>query len=109
MSDTIIRVENLSKQYVLGNNGNGDGVRHLVHDFITAPLRWLKKPGGRERQRGRKAASWRQIARGILGVARCFIRDQARRRRGHHWPERGRKKHAAENFKPHHGTHARAG
>ena len=43
MTDTIIRVENLSKQYTLGNNGSSDGLRHVFHDFVTAPLRWLGK------------------------------------------------------------------
>jgi len=42
MSDTVIRVENLSKQYFLGNNGNSEGLRHAIHDAATAPLRWLK-------------------------------------------------------------------
>ena len=44
MSDTVIRVENLSKEYVLGKNGGSDGLRHMIHDYATAPLRWLKKP-----------------------------------------------------------------
>jgi len=42
MSDTAIRVENVSKKYVLGTNGSSDGLRHVIHDFATAPLRWLK-------------------------------------------------------------------
>src|ERR1700676_3676241 len=41
MNDTIIRVENLSKQYMLGKNGGSEGLRHLIHDLATAPLRWL--------------------------------------------------------------------
>jgi lipopolysaccharide transport system ATP-binding protein len=44
MSDTVIHVENLSKKYVLGKNGNSEGLRHVVHDFLSTPLRWLKKP-----------------------------------------------------------------
>jgi lipopolysaccharide transport system ATP-binding protein len=44
MSDTVIHVENLSKKYVLGKNRNSEGLRHVVHDFLSTPLRWLKKP-----------------------------------------------------------------
>jgi lipopolysaccharide transport system ATP-binding protein len=44
MSDTVIRVEHLSKHYVLGKNGSSDGLKHVIHDCVTAPLRWLKKP-----------------------------------------------------------------
>ena len=43
MSEPIIRVENLSKRYFLGKGKNGDGLRHVIHDLTTAPLRWLKK------------------------------------------------------------------
>jgi lipopolysaccharide transport system ATP-binding protein len=42
MSDTVIRVDQLSKQYVLGNQASADGLRHVIQDFITTPLRWLK-------------------------------------------------------------------
>ncbi len=51
MPETVIRVENLSKQYVLGKNGSSDGLRHVIHNLATAPFRWLKKPAsgtGRE-------------------------------------------------------------
>jgi lipopolysaccharide transport system ATP-binding protein len=44
MSDNVIRVENLSKKYVLGKKGGSDGLRHMIHDFAMAPLRWLRKP-----------------------------------------------------------------
>jgi lipopolysaccharide transport system ATP-binding protein len=44
MSDTVIRIENLSKKYILGKSGNSDGLRHVIHDFATTPFRWLKKP-----------------------------------------------------------------
>jgi lipopolysaccharide transport system ATP-binding protein len=43
MKQTVINVENLSKKYVLGKNGNSEGLRHVFHDFVTAPVRWLKK------------------------------------------------------------------
>ena len=42
MSDTAIRVEHLSKKYVLGKHAGSDGLKHVIHDFVTAPLRWLK-------------------------------------------------------------------
>jgi lipopolysaccharide transport system ATP-binding protein len=42
MSDTVIHVENLSKKYILGANGHADGLRHVVEQVATAPLRWLK-------------------------------------------------------------------
>ena len=42
MSDFVIKVENLSKRYTIRHqNGRGDGLRHAIHDFATAPLRWL--------------------------------------------------------------------
>src|ERR1700722_7631578 len=43
MSETVILVENLSKKYVLGSSARSDGLRHVIHDFVTSPLRWLKK------------------------------------------------------------------
>ena len=43
MSDTVIRVESLSKRYTIQHQmGGGDGFRHAIHDFATAPLRWLR-------------------------------------------------------------------
>src|SRR3989442_791956 len=48
MSDTVIKVENLSKRYVINHaNANGvgglrDGLRHKIEDFARAPFRWLK-------------------------------------------------------------------
>jgi lipopolysaccharide transport system ATP-binding protein len=42
MSDTVIRVNGLSKKYLLGKKANSEGLRHLIHDYATAPLRWLK-------------------------------------------------------------------
>ena len=43
MSDIVIRVENLSKCYTIRHqNGSGEGLRHAIHDFATAPLRWLR-------------------------------------------------------------------
>lgn len=45
MSNTVIRVENLSKHYVIrSKNGSpsGDGLRHLLHDAIATPWRRLR-------------------------------------------------------------------
>jgi lipopolysaccharide transport system ATP-binding protein len=42
MSDPVIHVENLSKKYVLGKNGNSEGLRHAIQGMATAPFRWLK-------------------------------------------------------------------
>jgi lipopolysaccharide transport system ATP-binding protein len=47
MSDPVIRVDNLSKKYVLGNNGNSEGLRHVIQDYATGPWRWLKRRAGR--------------------------------------------------------------
>src|ERR1700733_14730705 len=45
MPDTVISVENLSKQYFLGKTANSEGLRHAIHDLASAPLRWLKNRG----------------------------------------------------------------
>ena len=43
MSEPIIRVENLSKRYVLSHQGSkGDGLRHRMEDFARSPIRWLR-------------------------------------------------------------------
>jgi ABC-type polysaccharide/polyol phosphate transport system ATPase subunit len=45
MSEPIIRVQNIAKQYLLGTQRSSDGLRHVVHDMTTKPLRWLKRQG----------------------------------------------------------------
>jgi lipopolysaccharide transport system ATP-binding protein len=61
MSDTVIRVENLSKKYLLGQNGSSDGLRHSIHEAAMAPLRWLKsRPGGSRPEAGAGGAPGRQ-------------------------------------------------
>src|SRR5437773_1318932 len=56
MSDTVIRVENLSKRYTIQHQmGGGDGFRHAIHDFATAPVRWLRNQ--RSAFRSQKSAS----------------------------------------------------
>ncbi len=44
MSDSVITVENLSKRYVIGHQGNkGDGLRHRVEAALRNPFQWLQK------------------------------------------------------------------
>jgi len=43
MSDSVICVRNVSKHYVLGKNGSSEGLRHAIHNAVTAPLLWLKQ------------------------------------------------------------------
>jgi lipopolysaccharide transport system ATP-binding protein len=46
-ADTVIRVEGLSKRYVLGERGFGtDGLRHMLHDLAAAPFRYLRRLSG---------------------------------------------------------------
>ena len=37
--DLAIRVENLSKRYLLGRRRSRDGIRHILQDALTAPFR----------------------------------------------------------------------
>src|ERR1044071_9050036 len=40
MSETIIKVENLGKKYIIGRHGaRPDGLRHAIHDFFTTPFK----------------------------------------------------------------------
>lgn len=41
MTDTAIKVENLAKKYVIGKHlQNGDGLRHVIQNAVSAPVRW---------------------------------------------------------------------
>lgn len=42
-SDVVIRVEGLSKQYVLGRRDGGRGLRHVLDDFVRAPKTWFSR------------------------------------------------------------------
>jgi lipopolysaccharide transport system ATP-binding protein len=45
MSDVVIRVENLSKKYVIGRKkggSSGEGLRHALQDVVSAPFRKLR-------------------------------------------------------------------
>ena len=52
MSDTVIRVEGLGKKYIIGHQFNGsDGLRHVLQDKLTAPLRWARSKAQRAKSR----------------------------------------------------------
>lgn len=41
MSDTAIKVENLSKKYIIGKHANSkDGLRHVIQNAMASPIRW---------------------------------------------------------------------
>ncbi len=40
-AETVIRVQGVSKKYVLGQKSSGGGLRHAIEDAVT--LRWLRK------------------------------------------------------------------
>ncbi len=43
MSDTVIKVENLSKRYVIRHqDDNRDGLRHALENAFRNPIRWLR-------------------------------------------------------------------
>ncbi len=51
MSDTVIKVENLSKRYVIGQQrSKDDGFRHIIEDAVRAPLKWLSSRKKQERE-----------------------------------------------------------
>ena len=43
MSETIIKVENLSKRYVIGHQREkGDALRHALEAAVRNPLQWFR-------------------------------------------------------------------
>jgi len=41
MHDTAIKVENLSKKYIIGKQANNkDGLRHVIQNALNSPFRW---------------------------------------------------------------------
>jgi lipopolysaccharide transport system ATP-binding protein len=57
MSETVIRVENLSKRYIIGHQRNRhDGLRHRIEDALRSPFRWLR--GRKGEPTGEKEEFW---------------------------------------------------
>lgn len=49
VSDIAIKVEALSKRYILRHQrAAGDGLRHVLQEKLTAPFRWMRKSGERK-------------------------------------------------------------
>jgi lipopolysaccharide transport system ATP-binding protein len=59
MSDIVIRVENLSKRYMLRHEvHDGSGLRHVLHRKIVAPLRWFARDRPKTRRRTDNETFW---------------------------------------------------
>jgi lipopolysaccharide transport system ATP-binding protein len=57
MSEPVIRIENLGKRYVIGQQrSQEDGLRHVIEDAVRAPLKWLK--GGRGEKKPQPEEFW---------------------------------------------------
>ena len=51
MSEPIIRVENLSKRYLLGHQKTEqEGLRHVLEKMVSAPQQWLKERNERRKE-----------------------------------------------------------
>jgi lipopolysaccharide transport system ATP-binding protein len=47
MSDPVIRVENLTKRYLISHqNSSRDGLRHTLEEALRHPLKWLQERNG---------------------------------------------------------------
>jgi ABC-type polysaccharide/polyol phosphate transport system ATPase subunit len=65
MSEAVITVENLAKRYVIGRQrSKDDGLRHMIQDAVTAPLRWIRNAGGSKLEKGQgpQSASRPQVS-----------------------------------------------
>jgi lipopolysaccharide transport system ATP-binding protein len=50
MSEPVIKVDNLSKRYLLGHRrSQDDGLRHAIEDAVRSPFKWLGKKNGNEK------------------------------------------------------------
>lgn len=57
MSDAIIKVENLSKRYLIGHqNVRNDGLRHVIEDALRSPWHWFKNR--REQRKNSSEEFW---------------------------------------------------
>lgn len=122
MSDIAIRVENLSKQYRIGTGRVPyKTICESLTSALTAPFRRLKVADHKTTDTmttdqspvatGPVASSqWsRSPADYIWAFEGCLLRDQARRSRRHHRPQRRRKEHPAEDPLADHQADRRAG
>ncbi len=57
MSDPIIRIENVSKRYIIGHEtGRKEGLRHAIESAVRSPARWFGSM--RERRRAAREEFW---------------------------------------------------
>ena len=74
---TVIRVENLSKKYIIGHQRNGsDGLRHVLQDKLTAPLRWARSKAQRAKSEAQGAKSEEQSASDASPLALSPLRSE---------------------------------
>ena len=57
--EVVIRVENLSKKYLIRhkNNGSGTGLRHVIQDAVSAPFRALRDKIGKQKTENRNISA----------------------------------------------------
>ncbi len=98
MSDIAIRVENLSKQYHIGQTQQ----RHdTLRDALAAGLGRLRRNRKSEERRPRDDTFW--------ALKDVSFRGEARRSGGHYRPQRRRQEHTAEDPVADHRADERAG
>ncbi|MGA3266418.1 MAG: ABC transporter ATP-binding protein [Verrucomicrobiota bacterium] len=62
----MIRVENLSKRFVLGHQRNRhDGLRHRIEDAVRSPFRWLRRGNGEARSEGEEFWALKDVSFGV--------------------------------------------
>src|SRR5690348_1148340 len=55
MADTVIKVNDLSKHYIIGHQGeSGDGLSHVIEGAVRAPVTWIRA----HRARKQKETFW---------------------------------------------------
>ncbi|TLD69258.1 ATP-binding cassette domain-containing protein [Phragmitibacter flavus] len=67
MSDTVIKVENLSKKYLISHKngrGSGDGLRHAIQELIGSPFRRLRAGFQQSRATGTSSHGHSQLSQG---------------------------------------------
>ncbi|MFB2896044.1 ABC transporter ATP-binding protein [Aerosakkonemataceae cyanobacterium BLCC-F50] len=58
MSDSVIRVENLSKKYIIGNHRSSHNFRDVLAENVKSLGRKFKKPLGKESEKPRREEFW---------------------------------------------------